>query len=165
MAAKSKRAHRRDKHPKDKPREQGGKKQGESRHPWWRRIAWWRHMSYVLFIVIGATGATYYSAWDAISKFIWKPDVALTFSEPREAVVSIWNTSSTVVQQPKYAVNLVNVDEATTTPDILPMPTQMGDYIQPQSRWGPNQMLGTAQVKPGTIQISGQHVKREESRM
>jgi hypothetical protein len=134
---------------KDKPREHRGKKHAvpESRFSWWRHITWWRHMLYLAFFVVGASCATYYSAWDSISKLIWKPDVALTFSDPRMTIVSIWNVSSTVVQKPKYAVNLVNVDEATTSPDILPMGTQMGDYIQPWSRMGPNQMVGMTQVK------------------
>jgi len=105
-------------------------------------------MSYVAVFVVGAACTSYYSAWDSISKLIWKPDIALTFSSPKEAVVSTWNVSSTVVHKPKYAVELVNVDEDTTSPDILPIPTQMGDYIQPRSRWGPDQMLGMKQVKP-----------------
>jgi hypothetical protein len=55
---------------KDKPREHRGKKHAvpESRFSWWRHITWWRHMLYLAFFVVGASCATYYSAWDSISK-------------------------------------------------------------------------------------------------
>jgi hypothetical protein len=94
-----------------------------------------------------------YYTYNELSQKFSRPAVALTFASPLEATISIWNTSSVVVHDPKYTVVLLNVDDPATFPDPLPIPTAKADYIQPQRRWGPNQMIGQnkvkARVKPG----------------
>ena len=114
------------------------------------RVSKFRYLRWLWFLIIpvGGSIASYFGALDAVSKLIWKPDVALTFSNPKMAIVSVWNISSTVVQQPKYGVHLLNVDEAVTSVNFLPIPTHLGDYIQPRQRLGPNQMLESLEIQP-----------------
>lgn len=85
--------------------------------------------------------------YQQLSQRLARPELALAFADPKEATVSIWNVSSTVVRDPKYDVVLFNVDDPTSSFDPLPIPVARGDYIRLGERWGPNQMIGQERVK------------------
>ncbi len=84
--------------------------------------------------------------YQRLAEQLARPDLALTFSGPKMANVSVWNVSETVVRDPKYSVVLFNVDAKDDPRNPLPIPTELGDYIRPGERWGPNQMISRPQV-------------------
>ena len=75
-------------------------------HPWLVEHATLLGAYRSIFAIIGfplvILGAVY--TYQQLSERFARPDVALSFASPKEATISVWNISSTVVRDPKYQV-------------------------------------------------------------
>jgi len=77
-----------------------------------------------------------------------KPSCALEFTNLNATTIAVRNTSTVVVQQPKYWVILFNLDTGEMERNQpLPIPANTGDFIKQGNRWGTNSMLSLPQVK------------------
>jgi len=88
-------------------------------------------------------------AYVQVSDALTAPSVGLAFLHPSSAAIVAVNTSSKVVEQPKYQLLLFNLDDARGDGERLrPLPFRVavGDYIQPRGHWGPNTMMGLPAV-------------------
>lgn len=82
-----------------------------------------------------------------VSKAADKPDIQLSLTGAKAVTVKIENPSRRVVYMPKYQAMLWNLDSAGDLLDPLPVRVQMGDFIRPNERWGPNSMMGLPDVQ------------------
>ena len=83
------------------------------------------------------------------------PDVEMLLVYPQSAAVLIRNPSSKIVQQPKYAIVIWNLDKSDSR-EPLPIPAATGDYIKPEDSWGPNQLVDLPKVK--SLLTRGDHL-------
>jgi len=74
-----------------------------------------------------------------------RPDLGIALVFTKLPALVLRNVSDAIVRDPKFTVVLWNIDSDQRDP--LPIPVQVGDYIRPHRGWGPNNILGSPQVK------------------